>query len=200
MKNVKIKANKTKIVARVMLVILLISSAINLAGCGNKGLEAGESKYGDFIPMFMCGYKSDNNEFDIDNVTLDFYYGCTAYKYSVPRFELYFSDEKENMYLIKKVDEELTSEKYNIETKYVPFLMRSFINNLTYNYCEKITIPKELFDKKEGYLFFMISTESLYYGETSDCLFCNNQYKTHILAEQILYYKVDGNIVTIYND
>ena len=36
MKNGKIKANKTKILARVMLVVLLFSSAINLSGCGKN--------------------------------------------------------------------------------------------------------------------------------------------------------------------
>ena len=34
MKSGEININKTKIVARVMLVVLLFSSAVNLSGCG----------------------------------------------------------------------------------------------------------------------------------------------------------------------
>ena len=200
MKNTNLKLNKTKLVARLMIVILLLTSALTLASCGNKGLEVGMFKYGEFMPEFMCGYKSNINQFYINDVTLDFYYGIVHPNYEIESFELYFIDESEEMHLIKKVNESLAQEKYRIEYKHVPFLMRFFVDNLKYNYSEKITIPKELFAQEEGYLMFALTTETMYGGEDTGCRACSHQCKTHTLSRQILYYKVDGNSVTIYSE
>ena len=106
MKNTNLKLNKTKLVARLMVVILLLTSTLTLASCGNKGLEAGfyytsigndDAPY----PMFRCAYKSDKTEFDINDVTLTFYYGGLYSLYlqeerssiSYPGYELYFSND-----------------------------------------------------------------------------------------------------------
>ena len=82
----KIKFNKTKIVARVMLVVLLLSSAINLAGCSNnwleinnnEGIEWGLKSSGlrrEEVNLVSVAYKSDKKEFDVNDVTLTFFYG-----------------------------------------------------------------------------------------------------------------------------
>ena len=107
MKNTNFKLNKTKLVAKLMLIILLLTSILTLASCGNKGLEDGMFQYGEIMPDFMCGYKSNINQFDINDVTLDFYYGIVHPNCEIESFELYFIDESEKMYLIKKVNESL---------------------------------------------------------------------------------------------
>ena len=164
MKNEKIKTNKTKIIARVMLVILLLSSAINLAGCGNKELEAGfEGEIKDMAPIFVCAYKSDKSEFEIDNVTLTFYYGGAfessverdrIKRFSYPTFEIYFVNDEEMRILVKRVEENLVSEKYRTwigrESKIWKKSKRFF------NHSEVFTIPEDLFTKESGMIYFYL--------------------------------------------
>ena len=73
MKNGNIKANKTKILARVMLVILLISSTINLAGCGLVEYHWEGKTHQEFVE-YIKNYNSRHDlyvdtfiSFDLDN-------------------------------------------------------------------------------------------------------------------------------------
>ena len=69
----------------------------------NKGLEKGlyKSDFEDESPFLRVAYQSDNNEFNIDNVTLTFYYGASYSSgiqlelengLNIPVFELYFQN------------------------------------------------------------------------------------------------------------
>ena len=73
MKNGTIKLNKTKIVARVMLVILLFSSAVNLAGCGLVEYYWASETHQEFVE-YIKNYNSRHDlyvdtfiSFDLDN-------------------------------------------------------------------------------------------------------------------------------------
>ncbi|MBQ9760358.1 MAG: hypothetical protein IJW16_03295, partial [Clostridia bacterium] len=78
---------------------------------------------GDESLCITCAYKSDKTVFDIDDVTLTFYYGGDFYDslelelekgYNIPWFELYFKDENGKKYFIRRVEENLVSEKYRM--------------------------------------------------------------------------------------
>ena len=181
MKNGKIKLNKTKLIARVMLVVLLFAGALNLAGCGNKGLEAGFDTTGiggcDDAPIFKCAYKSDVTEFDIENVTLRFYYGgfyelfetATEQYLSYPVFELYlFNDANpEDKILIKRVEENLISEKYRA---YIT--TEKFKQIVKYNHSEDVTIPKEIFIDESGLIWFSVNGQNVLDSYSTDETLC----------------------------
>ena len=66
----------------------------------------------------FCAYKSDTNTFAIDNVILEFFYGgyyVNGAEYELvngrnyPFFELYFSNEDETLFFVKRVDENFVS-------------------------------------------------------------------------------------------
>ena len=115
-----------------------------------------------------CAYRSDTNLFDIDNVTLDFYYGLPFQSpytpsfirlnlYSYPWFELYFEAEDEEKILVKRVDENFVSRKYECreirdETGYT--------TEIVFRHQETLTIPKECFTKGTGTIYFSIYGEN----------------------------------------
>ena len=186
--------NKIKLVARLMVVILLLTSTLILASCGNKGLEAGfyytsigndDAPY----PMFRCAYKSDKTEFDINDVTLTFYYGGLYSLYlqeerssiSYPGYELYFSNDWTELkkMLIKQVEDELISEKYRFTTK--KFFCYNFCE---FNYFVELTIPKELFGNEEGVIWFSIYSRNI-----------NNE--DEIFETIDVYYKKDGDKIIL---
>ena len=182
MKNGKIKLNKTKLIARVMFVVLFISSALNLAGCGNKGLEAGLDTTGiggcDYSPAFKCAYKSDVTEFDVESVTLTLYYGGfyefhieteVEHRFSYPVFELYFFNDTnpEDKILIKRVEENLVSEKYRA---YIT--TEKFKKIIKYNHSEDITIPKELFTSESGLIWFSVNAQNVLDPYSTDETLC----------------------------
>ncbi len=91
MKN-SLKNKKSILAARVMLIILLLTSAVSLAGCGWNYQEEGyyyprEHKYylgqrsksnWEIMEIFAV---SDTNVFPVDNITFDLIYGTHASKY-----------------------------------------------------------------------------------------------------------------------
>ena len=117
------------------------------AGTLSVGLEDGfQSSNGDESPRYLCAYRSDKTEFDIDDVTLAFYYGGYYYngaEYELenlsdfPYFDLYFSDDGGERYFVKRVEENFVSEKYNINFTYDE--NRSVIKR-TFNHSEVIRI------------------------------------------------------------
>ena len=146
------------------------------------------------IREFHCAYRSMKTEYDIDNVTLDFYYGGIYYPdieyqlnfYDIPLFELYFKEAGGEKYLIKRVEENFISKKY-----YCDVLEDGEYNiNIIFNYSESITIPKEIFTKDSGLLFFQI------YGKSIGKLTLENDY----IAGKHFYYKVIGEKVLISNE
>ena len=203
--------NKTKLIARAMLLVLLLTSAVNFTACGNKGLESGFDRKGQ-LPQFLCAYKSNKREFDINDVTLTFYYGGHYWNYSQNgtkldcsegleclSFELRFENDKGDVHLIKKVEENFISDKYNItyESKIYNFLLFAYVDTiLTYSHKEEIEIPKELFVEESGCIVFGIYSDEYVYiydrehiEETMDCDFYQ------IAAISIFYKKVGDKII-----
>ena len=163
--------NKTKLIARAMLLVLLLTNAVNLGACSNQSIQDGFTVYGK-IPSILCAYKVDKKVFDIDNVYITFYYGITYYESayeagtSYPIFDIFLiNDEKE--YLVRTVDEELVSSKYGVDVEY-----NSWINNVHFEHSEVIKIPRELFDQDKGYITFLISCEK---SQTDQPYFTNGQ-------------------------
>ena len=173
---------KTKLISRIMLLLLLLASALSFAGCGNKGLEGGFNRKG-LLPSFLSAYRSDKREFDIDDVTLTFYYGgSNGIEY--PSFKLYFENENGDIHLIKEVNNH-DPENYIVKLEHKKIL---FVYKTTkiFNHSESITIPKELFVNNVGYIMF-------YFKNTTENL--DNESEPLYLGTVVIYYKVEGDTI-----
>ena len=168
---------KTKLIARALLLILLLASAVNFTACRNKGLEAGFDQRG-HVPEFLCAYKSDKREFDIDDVILTFYYGGNK-GIHLPSFELYFENEEGNEYLIKEIKNH-NPEQYMVSIEYKRILF-IYDGTITFTYGEILKIPKELFVNDKGYIRFCMKSNDV----------------EDFWSSQIVYYKVKGNTVLL---
>ena len=143
--------NKTKLIAKIMLVVLLLTSALTLTACIEKeGLEAGfEWDHAEIGNRYFCAYKSHKKEFDINDVTLTFYYGGS---HGIEdSFGLYFENEKGDVYLIKKIENH-NPDDYKMEWE-------GMYERKVFSHFEVITIPKELFVDDSGYIWFFLGRE-----------------------------------------
>ena len=113
-------------------------------------------------PPNYCAYKSDINEFDIDDVTLDFFFGGyypsgveheLSHSRNYPTFDLYFVDDDGNSFFVRRIEENFVSEKYSCEVVYDE---NWYITEIKYNYSEQITIPSDVFTKENGQVTFEI--------------------------------------------
>ena len=162
MKNGKIKLNKTKLIARVMLVVLLFSSALNLAGCGEPHVKKGQCYDEVFIKEYRTGFKvvSDSNCFPIDDITFSMYIGISNSFGNVVRdwfgtledvyYVVYIANEIDTeldpnsahildySYIIKEIScEEVMDNEEEYDYIQLPN------NNRIYKHCETITLPQE---------------------------------------------------------
>ena len=112
-------------------------------------------------------YKSDKTEFELDDVTLEFYYGIRLddmhsiklHVGDIPKFELCFLNEDGDRITVRKVKENFISEKYKLDLTW-NLEIRKF--NVKYNYSESITIPKEIFTRECGIITFVIVGDSIF--------------------------------------
>ena len=86
MKNTNFKINKTKLVAKVMLLVLLLASALNLGACSrvsqvNRGQYYRQALPGDHGVSIMA--VSNTNEFDLNNISFQLYIGLHLKSYSL---------------------------------------------------------------------------------------------------------------------
>ena len=131
----------------------------------NSGLESGFNLSESARPAGISNhsaYKSEKMEFDIDNVTLEFFFGghyasgidleleCGR---NYPEFDIYFLNDNGDKVHIKHVEENLVSEKYRC---YYVYGEGWHVDEVKYNHSELFTIPKELFTKEKGRVFFEI--------------------------------------------
>lgn len=171
--------------------IILIMSIVMLCGCeedySKKELKGGTfSNEGGGEPRHMfdqASYYSEISEFDIDNVSLTFYFGLVIYDLDVaikdggdmPWFEMYFREFNEkgllSEYLIRRNEESFISEKYLITE--------------TNRYSETIKMPKELFVNSTGKILFCID------GEFKG--------KVGLYSKVAIYYKSNGEKVILSN-
>jgi hypothetical protein len=161
------------------LVLMVVVFATILTGCcwlfkkpEETGLQIG------FEPTLyngiVTGVKSENTDFDLDDITLDFYYGLWRHEISKPSDEekyeafiaVYFIkggyqssltstfDEYKNIegfYFVKDIPlEEFNSSTYKINAPKTPS---------RFGYSEQITIPREFIESLEyNYFYFTVQT------------------------------------------
>lgn len=181
------KNKRIQVITKVVLIIYLVALSLSLFSCTKKdkepaasddapivyALEKGtkipESEYGSSI--FTCGYRSEKEVFDMDNVSITvFFGGCyddisqELEKNSFPNYYISLSNEKGHTIVLKTVYEEFISEKYRTTWTY------SFEDGygiVEYNHFETITIPKQLFVAEKGTILFTLGYEYMYFAETT---------------------------------
>ena len=166
MKNPTTKLNKSKLVARGMLLVFLLTSVVSFVGCS---FFTDRRKYiintqSDPYCEIMLKATSDVNNFPIDDVTFDLYIGLNGKNW----FDWFLNGkcepERENTYYLVYMltDKDYRNLVLNNESilnyshivKEIPYKETvetnkyNFINPLFlgeyFNCCEKITIPKEI--------------------------------------------------------
>lgn len=130
----------------------------------DKSIKSGfQYSNGAPLPSDFCAYSSDTNKFDIDNVSLTFFYGGwfspdinfeLENGINIPEFDVYFGDsDHEPIYTIAHKNENYVSEKYRCRIT----SDESHLVIINFNYSEKITIPRSLFSEDQGVIRFCIS-------------------------------------------
>ena len=178
---------------------ILFCVVFSLAGCANdvdkkyNGLSIGFNYTGSRYHVIMCATRSEETTFDIDDVTLDFYFGWFASEPPLNatavapdglgeevRYALYFTEEElfvgsgsfwhigdycdlEGNYFIRKI----FPEEFTSETFRAS---QTKCAGKIFNHSESITIPKEMFSKPNGRFWFRIqevfgSQEKGFYSE-----------------------------------
>ena len=143
-------------------------------------------------PIFRCAYRSNKTEFDIDNVTVDFYYGgyypLGAEYYlqieNFPTFEIYFTTDNLNtICFVKRVEENLVSEKYRYN-----YICDDNWNatEIRFNHSESITIPREIFTKNEGVIYFTIYSQNVNYTNSSVKAIAGTPIHYRIIGEKVV--------------
>ena len=147
------------------------------------------------IPLFYCAYRSDKTEFDIDDVTLDFYYGgwftnlgieYDLQLYNFPMFDIYFTNDAHDRCFVKRVEENLVSEKYRCK-----FIDDDDWNatEIIFNHSESITIPREIFTENEGVIYFAIYSKNANHTVP----------EVEWIAGKAIFYKIIGEKVILSN-
>ena len=203
MKKLILYLNRTKLISKIGIFVIVLSM-LSTTGCQFivskfKSNESNGLEYGYTMPnrgegtIVDCAYKSDKKEFDINDVTLIFSYG-TNYSpeiditlkdyFSFPTFELWFCNEDNDTVLIKKVEENLISEKYRCYYTYTTeyeYVHREF------NHSENITIPYNLFTNEKGYVIFGVCAANI----------IEKNPEVETLGLCVIYYKKSGDTVTL---
>ena len=195
MKKLILYLNRTKLISKIGIFVIVLSM-LSTTGCQFivskfKSNESNGLEYGYTMPnrgegtIVDCAYKSDKKEFDINDVTLIFSYGTHYFPGidNFPTFELWFGNEDDGV-LVKKVEENLVSEKYSIE-----FIRHKDqgILEIVYNHSEMLTIPSELFKNETGFVMFAV--------RAADINAKNPEVET--LGLCVIYYKKSGDTVTL---
>ncbi len=215
------KKEDTRVLRRISAMLLIIltftvcatgcdlSNIFNFGEKNDNEQDDDSNISGPIYEIGYCTYKSDKTVFDIDDVTLDFYYsnkvmnqvgdlkflpGFVENAMSIPYFELFFVDEEENKYLIKRVEENFISEKYISKVTFEDDLVENVFRptDIKYNHSEAITIPKELFKKDKGVIKFEIRGLNIHFSDEIKSL-RNIDYITSL----DIAYKVEGDKVIL---
>ena len=147
---------------------------------------------GDEIPSDSCAYRSESNVFDIDDVTLTFYFGGVfspeieqehEFGRNIPEFDVYFGDANlAPMYTIRHSTDNFVSEEYRVTWV---FDESYNVTEMIYNHSEEITIPQSIFSEEQGVIRFCVGGTNINEVE--------QEYKT-IACAYISYKIVDGKV------
>ena len=219
MKKQFFKANKTKLIARVMLLVLLLASALSFAGCTTTPKYRFIPDYNNDSSITVSVY-SDTNVFDIDNVNLTVSY--SAHELNIfgqvsnnPKDQIpYIFSSQLSMEICicnnaghngigmgykvtpccrtyKTIEEdELFTQKYgHIET---PFFIS---NGIVFKHSETITIPGDFFVENKG----KIRIRFFLYDEYSLNHMIDNRVSASETGVSIEYKKIDDNKIELTN-
>lgn len=203
--NIFSKNKKIERILRIIILLYILSAALCLFSCTSneaqettkreedkeivylleKGIIIPSSEYGSSI--FTCGYRSEKDTFDINNVTLTLLFGGNYDKdiskelknHSYPNFFISLTNEKGHSIVLKTVYEELISEKYRTTWDY---FFEDDCGIVDYGYFESITIPKQLFVSERGSVLISIGHEYMYIMET------------------VVYYELTGDTITLSSE
>ena len=142
---------------KVLIFLVVLCGMLSLVGCGGDekkdGLKSGfVVNEGELQSFYYCAFSTDKTKYDIDNVSVQFYYGCiNAENQSVNdkfdlEFRLFVSNGTTNT-MFKTIDQvDFYDEQYSCR------LMKdeSGIERIEYTHHELVTISKTLFDKASG--------------------------------------------------
>lgn len=144
------------------------------------------------IPDAFCAYQSGINEFDLNNVVVNFCYGGLFSPdinhelengRNIPEFDVYFGDSYyKPLYLVRHSTENFVSEKYRCTVG-----SSEGVVLIGYSYSERIIIPQELFVKQQGVISFCIGGVNV------------NEYDPEYDPELVPEYKVIACILMNYD-
>ena len=208
---------KTKLIARIMVFVLLLTSVFSFAGCGHmyKYYRRRELYRVGSIPPGDFWLRSKTNTFDVDNVTLELVIGLNKVslfgkmkesledQYSIPKRA---SDMGFAIYICKReFAREFTHKSMDIENIENHLFIRKItrqeasakeyrFNIFKSNHKENITIPSVFLDEIEG--SFVIKLATYYQYNDSPYFYCSESRIFNIVLE---YEKISDNQIVITN-
>ena len=174
------------------IIVTLMLSLCVLSACDKKGVLEVGFEQGWRLPSLMGAAKCDHTDFDINDVTLDFYFGGLASEYS-PDDErisfgvaLYFCNEEAYSAIewdtayddIQKIDgmhfiKYISTEDFN-SGEYEVYVSR--FGKATLQHLEKMTVPSDVFLKDDDHFglamleIYCYKSKSGYYISSAGCL------------------------------
>lgn len=183
-------ANKKKRFIIIGAIILLVLALTVVLIITNRGIQDGfkfNRMYRSTIidqPHVACAYKTQKRVLDIDNVTLELYYGMLSqYNYNNDFIcaETYCKKPKGEKIQLKSVTETVYSDKYSIDIRKIHKIFYYTVK-YDFNYHETIKIPREVFVGDKGYFFVVFGVQE------GDKNYTNSQ---------TIYYRVKGDKVEL---
>lgn len=183
-------ANKKKrfiIIGAIILLVLVLTVVLIIT---NRGIQDGfkfNRMYRSTIidqPPVACAYKTQKRVFDIDNVTLELYYGMLSkYNYNNDYVcaEIYCKNPKGEKIQLQSITETVYSDKYSIDIRKIHKIFYYTVK-YDFNYHETIKIPREVFVGDSGFFWvaFNVEENNERYGDS-----------------QAIYYRVKGDKVEL---
>ena len=186
----KIFASKKKrfiFIGALILLVLVLTMVLIIT---NRGIQDGfkfNRMYRSTIidqPPVACAYKTQKRVFDIDNVTLELYYGMLSkYNYNNDYVcaEIYCKNPKGEKIQLQSITETVYSDEYSINTRK---FHKVFYYTVKYdfNHHDSVRIPREIFVGDSGYFGVVFGVQE---GEKN---YSNSQ---------TIYYRVKGEKVEL---
>ena len=200
-------------IRRLLLILISLSLITPLTGCQQIldvpsqnappeeiGLRGGFTKSGSIQYPHYCAFQSDKREFDIDDVTITFYYGVdlsyhSLYEYreemaSYLSFDLSFESFTIGCtpiyYTARHIDENFISEKYLCNVRYTPD--GKTISDIEFEHSEEIKLPCELFANETGCIWLRLIGDNILRSEEEE---------SRIICSTSFWYKRSGNKITL---
>lgn len=184
----------------VEILLVLITAFYTLAACvhdneKNSKLEYGFAEGSNPGWKYKAAIKSDESIFNIDDVTIEFYYGFPISARSIEEelelssfpngFDIYVANSEREV-LYRHEEQNFVSEEYGCTIIY-----DEDFNEFRYefNHCEKVTVPKEMFVDDEGYISFYVRGFDIK----------RNDPEITVVSIQF-YYRVENSKVVLYDN